>query len=182
MTHLLYHLGMDLWMLSYWPGYESGSGKSISILNALMKEWPPGKVWYLILTILISEPYSGICMIVSFNTHLFCTWTLPESYTSTEEMSTPTALLTLEQLRELLNEPAGTPPLHVQPNFDNPTSLHAYVVLTLVLSLTISTVAVIVRMYTKLRIIQSLVVEDCMSLINLHACHTNANFFETWLF
>ena len=76
-------------------------------------------------------------------------------------MSKPTALLTPEQLQELLNGPAGTPPLHVQPNFDNPTSLHVYAIPTLVLSLTISTVALVVRMYTKLRIIRSLVVEDC---------------------
>lgn len=94
-------------------------------------------------------------------------------------MATPTTQLTPAQLQKLLNGPAGTPPPHVQPNFDNPTSLHAYVIFTLVFIFTISTVAVAVRVYTKLRVIRSLVIEDCTFLLHSVLCRGKADFSET---
>jgi hypothetical protein len=69
-----------------------------------------------------------------------------------------------EQLQAKLNGPAMVPPPGTTPNFVNPANLNHVVVLTLILCMVFSTLAVAMRMYTKLFIIRKTAFEDCMSL------------------
>lgn len=75
-------------------------------------------------------------------------------------MTTPTTSLSPEQLQKLLNGPAGTPPVGMIPNFDDPPNLDTYVILTISACMTFATVAVLLRMYTKVFITRSLENED----------------------
>ena len=76
-------------------------------------------------------------------------------------MTTPTMSLSPEQLQKLLDGPAGTPPGGVIPNFDDPPNLDTYLILTISACMTFATVAVLLRMYTKIFILRSLANEDC---------------------
>ena len=76
-------------------------------------------------------------------------------------MTTPSTSLNPEQLQELLNGPAGTPPVGVIPNLDDPPNLDTYVILTITVCMTFATVAVLLRIYTKILITRSLAYEDC---------------------
>ncbi|KAF6239921.1 hypothetical protein HO173_001529 [Letharia columbiana] len=71
-------------------------------------------------------------------------------------MATPTTA----PIQTLLNGPAGTPPAGVVPNFQDPPNLNAFLILTLTLVLTFGSLAVLMRMYTKLFIIRSVAYED----------------------
>lgn len=90
-------------------------------------------------------------------------------------MATPTTA----PIQTLLNGPAGTPPAGVVPNFQDPPNLNAFLILTLTLVLTFGSLAVLMRMYTKLFIIRSVAYEDCTVpqlapltiLILLRCCH-----------
>lgn len=62
----------------------------------------------------------------------------------------------------LLNGPAGTPPAGVQSNFDNPANLNTIIYLTKTIALTLTTVAIFIRIYTRHVIIRSLGYDDCM--------------------
>ncbi|KAK0511236.1 hypothetical protein JMJ35_005809 [Cladonia borealis] len=76
-------------------------------------------------------------------------------------MTTPTTSLSAEQLQKLLDGPAGTPPVGVIPNFDHPPNLNTrYLILTISACMTFATVAVLLRMYTKIFITRSLANED----------------------
>ena len=95
-------------------------------------------------------------------------------------MATPTTAPTPEQLHALLNGPAGTPPAGVVPSPQNPPNLNASLIVTLTLVLTFGTLAVFMRMYTKVFIIRSVAYEDCTfpqlppparMLIFLRCCH-----------
>ena len=79
-------------------------------------------------------------------------------------MAASTAVPSPEQLQTLLNRPAGTSPTGVVPNFQNPPNLKAFLPLTLALAMSFGTLAVCIRMYTKLFIIRSVAYEDCMFL------------------
>lgn len=80
-------------------------------------------------------------------------------------MATPNATLTHEQsmvaLEALLNGPAAPPPAGVTSDFTDPANLHVVGTVVLVLCLTLSMLAVLIRMYTKLFIIRSIAPEDC---------------------
>ena len=80
-------------------------------------------------------------------------------------MASSTASINPEQaqtaLRTLLEGPAMSPPAGVVPNFNSPASLDTYVILTVTLGLTFITVAVVLRMYTKVFILRVLAWEDC---------------------
>lgn len=82
-------------------------------------------------------------------------------------MTTPTTSLSPEQLQKLLNGPAGTPPVGMIPNFDDPPNLDTYVILTISACMTFATVAVLLRMYTKVFITRSLENEDCKWLCSI---------------
>ncbi|KAL6715498.1 hypothetical protein ACLMJK_006459 [Lecanora helva] len=75
-------------------------------------------------------------------------------------MSIPTGTLTPARLQELLNGPAGTPPTGVLPKFDDPPSLKKYLVVTLVLCITVTSLSLFLRMYTKIFLIRSIAYED----------------------
>ena len=64
-------------------------------------------------------------------------------------------------LRKLLEGPAMSPPAGVVPNFDAPANLDIYVTLTIALGVAFSTVAVVLRIYTKVFILRVLAWEDC---------------------
>lgn len=79
-------------------------------------------------------------------------------------MTTPSTSLSPEQLQRLLSGPAGTAPTGVIPNFDDPANLNVYVILTITICITLATVVVLLRMYTKIFITRSLANEDCKLL------------------
>ena len=81
-------------------------------------------------------------------------------------MTTPSTSLSPEQLQILLSGPAGTPPVGVIPNFNDPANLDTYVILTISVCMTLATVAVLLRMYTKIFIIRSLANEDCKLVLS----------------
>ena len=76
-------------------------------------------------------------------------------------MTTPSTSLNPEQLQKLLNGPAGTPPVGVIPDLNDPPNLDTYVILTISTCMTLATVAVLLRMYTKILITRTLAYEDC---------------------
>lgn len=80
-------------------------------------------------------------------------------------MASSTTNTTPEQaqaaLRTLLEGPAISPPAGVIPNFHDPSNLDVFVALTMTLSVTFGTVAVLLRMYTKIYILRALAWEDC---------------------
>lgn len=76
---------------------------------------------------------------------------------------------TSQQTKALLEGPAAASPPGVESNFVDPENLSRYFVLTSVLAVAISTLATLMRMYTKIWIIQKVGWEDCTinSLSNL---------------
>lgn len=64
-------------------------------------------------------------------------------------------------LQALLDGPAAKPPDGALPNFDHPTNLNDYVTLTLVLCLSFTTVALLMKIYTKAFIIRTTTFDDC---------------------
>ena len=77
------------------------------------------------------------------------------------EMANSTAAMTPAALRTLLEGPAMSPPAGITPNFQKPSDFAAFATLTLVLGFTFGTLAVLLRMYTKVYILRSLAWEDC---------------------
>lgn len=71
------------------------------------------------------------------------------------------AATTAELLQAKLNGPAMAPPPGVTPNFIDPPNLRHIVVLVLTLCMSFSTVAILMRMYTKLFILRKTAFEDC---------------------
>ena len=67
-------------------------------------------------------------------------------------------------LRSLLEGPAIDPPTGVAPNFYSAPNLDVYVTLTITLCVFSGTLAVWLRMYTKVFILRALAWEDCMFL------------------
>lgn len=67
------------------------------------------------------------------------------------------------EVQILLNGPAGEPPPGTLPNFSNPPNLDAVYIATTAICGSVSFLAVLIRMYTKLFLIRSLVLEDCKS-------------------
>lgn len=63
-------------------------------------------------------------------------------------------------LRTLLEGPAMSPPAGVIPNFHDPPNLDVFVALTITLCVTFATLAVLLRMYTKVFILRALAWED----------------------
>ncbi|KAL8819728.1 MAG: hypothetical protein Q9223_001916 [Gallowayella weberi] len=60
----------------------------------------------------------------------------------------------------LLNGPAGKPPAGIQSNLDNPTTLDRTCIAVETFCLVITTISIIVRLYTKKYLIKSLALED----------------------
>lgn len=79
------------------------------------------------------------------------------------------ASLTPSQLQALLDGPAERTPPGMTPNFIDPPSIYPEILFTLVLTLSISTFAVALRTYTKLRVIEAWHLEDCTSALIVQA-------------
>ena len=65
------------------------------------------------------------------------------------------------ELRTLLEGPAMSPPAGVIPDFDHAPNLDIYVAMTITLCIIFATLAVLLRMYTKVFILRVLAWEDC---------------------
>ena len=65
------------------------------------------------------------------------------------------------ELRTLLEGPAMSPPAGVIPDFDHAPNLDIYVIVTITLCTIFATLAVLLRMYTKVFILRVLAWEDC---------------------
>ena len=76
-------------------------------------------------------------------------------------MTTKNTSFSSEQLQGLLDGPAGPPPAGVTPNMANPANLEGVVIVTVTLSLVLTTMAIFMRMYTKLFLIRAFHYEDC---------------------
>ena len=74
-----------------------------------------------------------------------------------------TAEQSLEELQALLNGPAGTPPAGVRPDFINPPNLDVFVTLTVAICVSLATLALLIRMYTKVYLVRLTAYEDCES-------------------
>ena len=61
----------------------------------------------------------------------------------------------------MLNGPALTPPPGVKSNFVNPPNMDFIVILTISICTSFSTIAILLRLYTKLFVIRKIVFEDC---------------------
>ena len=85
-------------------------------------------------------------------------------------MTTPSGSSTPEEvqakIQKLLNGPAGEPPAGVIPNLVDPPNLEATIIPILAVCLTISTLAVLVRLYSKLFLLRSVAYEDCEFIIH----------------
>ena len=65
-------------------------------------------------------------------------------------------------LEAILNGPAYTPPAGVQSNFDDPANLDAVIIIVKTIVLTLATLAVLVRIYTRHHLSHSMGYDDCM--------------------
>ena len=68
---------------------------------------------------------------------------------------------TLAALRTLLEGPAASLPAGAVPITDNTSNLNIYIILCNSLGITFTTVAIVLRMYTKVFILRMLAWEDC---------------------
>ena len=73
----------------------------------------------------------------------------------------PTAEQVQAEIQSLLNGPAGKPPAGVASDFENPPNIDGTIVPILALCVTIATLAVLIRLYTKSFLLRSLAYEDC---------------------
>ena len=82
-------------------------------------------------------------------------------------MAAPSPSLTPEQVQAtfqaLLNGPATAPPVGMMSNLKNPANLDGTIIPVMAVCLTVSTLALLVRMCTKLFLLRSMAYEDCKS-------------------
>lgn len=78
---------------------------------------------------------------------------------------------TSPDIQKLLDGPAMAPPPGQRPNFVNPSNFKAELYADVIICLVVSTVVVSMRMWTKIRLIRKLGLEDCT--ISLF-CHTSS--------
>ena len=80
-------------------------------------------------------------------------------------MAAPASSLTPGQshaaLESLLDQPAGLPPAGITPNFDTPQNHNTVQDVTSALTISFATCAVLIRIYTKRRLLRSINYEDC---------------------
>ena len=84
-----------------------------------------------------------------------------EGYHLSANMALPNVPLTPEQLQGLLNGPAEKPPAGTLPDFDDPSNMNHVQTVTLTLCISIATIALFLRMYTKVFLICKIAYEDC---------------------
>ena len=65
-------------------------------------------------------------------------------------------------IEAILNRPAYTPPPGVQPNFDNPANLDTIIIIIKTIALTLTTLAILIRIYTRHHLSHSMGYDDCI--------------------
>ena len=70
-------------------------------------------------------------------------------------------MTTQEQIQSLLLQPAAKPPTGAASNLNNPPNLDRPVITIITLYITIATLAILMRTYTKAFLIRSMAYEDC---------------------
>ena len=82
---------------------------------------------------------------------------------STSMAATPSSSLDDPQaaLENLLNGPAAPPPPGITPNLDNPPNQKVALHIVAILTISFSTCAVIIRIYTKRFVLRTMGYEDC---------------------
>lgn len=71
------------------------------------------------------------------------------------------------ELETLSNGPAGAPPPGIRPNFDNPPNLDIIVQLSFAICMTFSSLAVLIRIYTRYVLLRSIGYDDHTSVVSL---------------
>ena len=79
---------------------------------------------------------------------------------------------------DIYTTPAGTPPPGVVPNLVNPYYLHTIDLTAHVICLSVSTIAVALRVFTKARVMKQFQVEDCNLYLAHHSRPLNANVLQ----
>lgn len=79
-------------------------------------------------------------------------------------MGITTIEMSAEKLQAILNSSAMEPPSGVISNFIDPPNLQHRVILTLTLCITLSTLAVMLRICTKFFIVRQITIDDCIFL------------------
>lgn len=110
---------------------------------------------------------NGACLCPRFKnlsiTPPFPTIVCSEMPTSMKNQTAASTSIQLQQeLEALLNGPASAPPPGVQSNFDDPANLNTIIYITKRLALTLTTLAVFIRVYTRHVLIRSMGYDDCM--------------------
>lgn len=83
----------------------------------------------------------------------------------TAQSAPPSASLLQDQVQALLDGPAGMPPPGLIPNFDSPSKLNPSAVAIIIFCMTLATIAVAIRIYTKICLFKSLMYEDYAILL-----------------
>ena len=65
-------------------------------------------------------------------------------------------------LESLLNGPASPPPAGITPNLENPPNQQVRLHIVAILTISFSTCAVLIRIYTKRFVLRTVGYEDCM--------------------
>ena len=65
-------------------------------------------------------------------------------------------------IEAILNGPALTPPAGVQPNFDNPANLDTIIIMIETIVLTLTSLAVLIRIYTRHHLSHPMGYDDCI--------------------
>ena len=79
-------------------------------------------------------------------------------------LTLPSSPQDLAKALALLDEPAGPPPPGVKPTFVKDSSLSAPLVFSFAFCMIISTLFVLIRLYTKVAVMKSKSYEDCKSI------------------
>ena len=76
---------------------------------------------------------------------------------------------------DIYTTPAGVPPPGVIPNLVNPFYLRTDYLVTHIICLAVSTIAVALRVFTKLYLMKQFRAEDCNLYITRYLCSLNTN-------
>lgn len=89
----------------------------------------------------------------------------------------------LEEFKaELLNGPAMIPPPGVTSQFDDPPNLEQLTIAVFTICIFVATIAVVLRMWTKLLIIRQTTLDDCISSCPVGLKYNDTDTFQTSFF
>ena len=102
-----------------------------------------------------------VCGIWRLNWRIY--WSPPASRSSLFVLRKSAHIMAIEsmELRILLNSPAMAAPPGMQHNFVNPANLNAEGYAAVITCLAVSVLAVGIRMWTKVRLVRKVLLEDC---------------------